>query len=165
METSGYQKRIFFYLLNLISPLIQRNEEMGRRSSAASICPRIRLHITLRILAGASYLDLVWYEVCVDHIMDIVIDCCNAINHVLTNLSLPNDRDKIAFRTLEEGFNKIQRKRFDTAVTPGTILAGDGLVIAIKQQSKKEETQTQKYRNRKCCFAVVEQQLIFAYCQ
>jgi hypothetical protein len=157
-------KENFYYILDLITPLIQRNVDMATRSSGSDISPRLRLHVTLRILAGASYLDLVWYEISVDHIMEIVIDCCNAINCVLNNLCLPDDKDEVAFRKLEDGFNTKQRNRYGTIITPGTVLAGDGLVVKIKQPSKKEEAQTQKYRNRKCCFAVVAQAFCDSNC-
>ena len=55
-------------LLSKIAPLIERNEAMARKSSGSSICPELRLMITLRILAGAKYLDMIWYRVSVDHV-------------------------------------------------------------------------------------------------
>lgn len=45
-------------LLRKISPMILRNDVMARKSSGSSICPELRLMITLRILAGAKYLDI-----------------------------------------------------------------------------------------------------------
>lgn len=39
-------------ILRLITPLIERDAEMATRSSGSPISARLRLHITLRILAG-----------------------------------------------------------------------------------------------------------------
>jgi hypothetical protein len=46
----------FNWLLTLISPSIQKNEEMARRSSGSAVNPELKLLMTLRLLAGASYL-------------------------------------------------------------------------------------------------------------
>ena len=62
-------------LLGRISPLIERNEVMARKSSGSSICPELRLMVTLRKLAGAKYLDMIWYRVSVDHVHEYVEDC------------------------------------------------------------------------------------------
>jgi hypothetical protein len=50
-------------LLLKIDPLIRRNEAKAMNSSGSSICPELRLMITLRILAGGKYLDMIWYRV------------------------------------------------------------------------------------------------------
>ena len=62
-------------LLGRIAPLIERNEVMARKSSGSSICPELRLMVTLRKLAGAKYLDMIWYRVSVDHVHEYVEDC------------------------------------------------------------------------------------------
>lgn len=56
----------FGALLGKISPLTIRNEAKAISSSGSSISPELRLMITLRILAGAKYLDMIWYRVNVE---------------------------------------------------------------------------------------------------
>ena len=58
----------FNELLSLISPRLAVNEEMAIRSSGSCVNPELRLAMALRMLAGAQYLDLVWYRVCVNHV-------------------------------------------------------------------------------------------------
>ena len=45
--------------------------------------------ITLRMLAGAKYLDMIWYRVSVDHAREYVHDCLLAINSVIDNIKMP----------------------------------------------------------------------------
>ena len=55
------------------------------------------------MLAGASYLDMVWYEVPVNSVMPIVIDMSTKITQVLQNVTLPiavEDLEAIASRGL-----------------------------------------------------------------
>ena len=66
-----------------------RDGEMARRSSGSTVSTNIRLYVTLRVLAGASYLDMVWYEVPVNSVMPIVIDMSIKITQVLQNVALP----------------------------------------------------------------------------
>jgi hypothetical protein len=52
--------------------------------------PEIDLaHRSLRILAVAKYLDMIWYRVDVDHVNEYVLDCLHAINNVLKNVNIP----------------------------------------------------------------------------
>jgi DDE superfamily endonuclease len=51
-------RRVFRVLLNTLEPYIQCDSEMGRRSSGCAISPSTRLAVALRILAGASYVDV-----------------------------------------------------------------------------------------------------------
>jgi hypothetical protein len=48
----------FDELESRLDPILKRNEEMGRRSSGSPISTRTRLAITLRWLAGGSYIDI-----------------------------------------------------------------------------------------------------------
>jgi len=47
----------FFLLLSRLRPHLLRNEEMAQRSSGGVVQPEVRLAITLRMLAGGSYID------------------------------------------------------------------------------------------------------------
>jgi hypothetical protein len=41
----------------------EKHNSFATRSSGSSISLELRLYITLRILSGASYLDMIWYGV------------------------------------------------------------------------------------------------------
>ncbi len=47
----------FYKLLDLLGPLLERDEERAMRSSGGPVTPGVRLGVTLRLLAGGSYLD------------------------------------------------------------------------------------------------------------
>jgi hypothetical protein len=49
----------FHSLLSALHPALVLNSDQGTRSSGGVVEPASRLAITLRILAGSSYLDLV----------------------------------------------------------------------------------------------------------
>ena len=51
------QRNTFLSLLNVIRPDLERDGVMAARSSGGRIEPEIRLALTLRLLAGSSYLD------------------------------------------------------------------------------------------------------------
>lgn len=97
----------FGYVLSLIAPLIRRNEVQATNSSGSTICPEMRLMITLRILAGAKYLDMIWYRVSVDHVRTYVQDCLLAINSTLDNINMPNS--EVEWRIESEKFREVLR--------------------------------------------------------
>ena len=121
-------------MLRLISPLIQRNEKKATASSGSSISPELRLMITLRILAGAKYLDMIWYRVNVDHVSEIVLDCVRAINSTLKNINIPASEEEWIFET--EQYRTVLRKKHGSIgdeILGGICGAGDGLVIQITE--------------------------------
>jgi hypothetical protein len=69
------------------------NEQMGIRSSGSSISNELRLFITMRLLAGASYLDMIWYGVDVDHVHELFIDTLSKLDKLdsLDNIKLPTN--------------------------------------------------------------------------
>lgn len=74
----------------------------GARSTPKSgpITMEIKLAITLRILAGASYLDLIWYGVQVDSVHPIFLFTLNLLDQVLPNSEIFN------FDPAQEGFGE-----------------------------------------------------------
>jgi hypothetical protein len=85
----------FGELLLKINPLIRRNEAKAQNSSGSSICPEMRLMLNLRILAGAKYLDMIWYRVSMDHVQGYVHDCLLAVNSVLEKKSLISSKFEV----------------------------------------------------------------------
>lgn len=111
----------------------------GRNSTPCSgpITMEIKLAITLRILAGASYLDLIWYGVQLDSVHPIFLFTLKLLDEVLPNKEIFNfdPTDDEAFGNQinqiasEWSSIMVRKKGFD--LFKGTILAGDGLVVPI----------------------------------
>ena len=155
----------FFDVLAKIAPKIEKNEEMARRSSGSGISPEMRLLITLRMLAGASYLDMIWYRVSIDHVHEMAWEVIQAINSEIDNIQWP--------KTLED-YNRVAREwqlkqivRWGKDLTPGTIVAGDGLAIEIRQPTLKnlKGTQVTNYLNRKGFWAMIAQAFCDSFCR
>ena len=47
------------------------------------------------MLAGASYLDMIWYEVSVNHVQEIFVDMLKKIDSVLHNIKLPETQEEM----------------------------------------------------------------------
>jgi hypothetical protein len=67
------RREVFATCLGLLNVDLQRNEKMAKNSSGSSISPEMMFLITLRILAGASYLDMIWYRVSIKHVFDAIV--------------------------------------------------------------------------------------------
>ena len=78
----------FFYVLAKIERDIRKNISKAINSSGSPICPQLMLMITLRILAGASYLDMIHYRVNVDSVASIVWDTVLTIHKRIDNIKL-----------------------------------------------------------------------------
>ena len=124
-------KTDFYDILAKVEPKIIKNREMARRSSKEAIQPFIKLVITLRVLAGAKYLDMVHFEVAVDHVMELVYETCEAIVSEVKNIYLPETEEGI--QQLAHDWATIQNARYRYCIPmAGVILAGDGFIIKIK---------------------------------
>lgn len=153
----------FGYVMGLISPLIQRNEAKARNSSGSGICVEIRLMITLRMLAGAKYLDMIWYRVSVDHVREYVHDCLLAINSVIDNIKMP--ATDAEWRAESEKFREVLRKKHGSMgddMLGGICGAGDGFVVQITEPvaADLDGKPSKNYMNRKGFFAL----LVQAFC-
>lgn len=153
----------FGNLLVLISPLITRDSVKATASSGSPICSELRLMITLRILAGAKYLDMIWYRVSVDHVHEYVIDCLRAINSVVDNIKVPvTDAE---WRAESEKFRNVLTEKHGSMgdeMLGGICGAGDGFVVQISEPVASDlcGTPSKNYMNRKGFFAL----LVQAFC-
>ena len=150
-------------VLRLIAPLIQRNEQQAKNSSGSTICPEMRLMITLRILAGAKYLDMIWYRVSVDHVRTYVDDCLMAINSKIDNIKMPTTDNE--WRAESEKFREVLRNKHGSMgdeMLGGICGAGDGFVVQITEPvaSDLNGKPSKIYMNRKGFFAL----LVQAFC-
>ena len=103
-----------------------------QRSSGFLIHPAIKLGITLRFLAGGSYLDLTFaFEVPHNTIMKYIWEACEAIDASLNNINFPLG-DEEGLRYLEQGFMRISGGVFQ-----GTVAAGDGVVFRMQRPHRE----------------------------
>jgi hypothetical protein len=150
----------FATAVELISGEIEPNYDMARRSSGSPISTRLALMITLRILAGASYLDMIHYHVHVDSVHKLVWRVVHALHQHLDNINLPQNETEM--QILAARWDQLQMARWGSVLTPGTILAGDGLAVAIEQPTATElhGRRLDAFHNRKGFWAV----LCLAFC-
>ena len=151
------QREDFFYVLLKISGDISKNEKQARNSSGSSITPELKLMITLRILAGASYLDMIHYRVHVDSVSNIVWETVQAIHSNIDNIRLASTEAECL--KLAKVWAAIQLVRWGEHLTAGTIYAGDGLAVEIGQPSVEElrGRPISVFRNRKGFWALIAQ--------
>ena len=149
----------FNALLELLKPLITKNEEMARRSSGSGICPKARLALTLRWLAGGSYLDIA-KAYGVDqanffHKYGPLWDTMEALDEVLDlNFSLvPTD----LARDAQDFANVCGQYGCGGDAMPGCVMAIDGWVMMTRQPKVKEvgAEAVRSYWNRKETFGLV----------
>jgi nuclease HARBI1 len=153
----------FNYVLQKIYSLIEKDEEMARRSSGSSVSPELKLYICLRILAGASYLDMIWYQVHVDQVRHYIRPVLEAIHAVINNINLPYTLE--SFNQLASNWASVQDRKHGFNPTPGMIGATDGLVIQRQKPTAKEleGSDYRRWLNRKGYFAWVAQAIVGAY--
>lgn len=147
-------RRDFYDLLSKISPRLQRYRKMAELSSGSYVEPEIRLAVTLRFLAGGSYIDIGdAYNVDHDTLSaHIVWPTCEAIDEELQNIVFPI-QDSVALAEIERGWFAVSHGRL-----AGTVGAIDGLVVRTRRPYHKEvDGNVLVYRNRKGCWGIVVQ--------
>jgi DDE superfamily endonuclease/Villin headpiece domain len=118
----------FYKLVAMLKPDLMRNASMAKRSSGGVIEPASRLAIFLRMLAGASYLDLqLSFCVARSTIYGIFTDTLSAVLTIMPNLVVPV-ADEIRLRDLSEGF---RTSRMPHSALFGCIAALDGIALPI----------------------------------
>ena len=144
----------FGYVVSKISAVLNVNRQQAINSSGSPIMVELMLMITLRILAGASYLDMIQYHVHVDSVNKIVWSFVCAVHSEVDNIKIAKDEEECI--KLARVWSDIQQKRWGEVLTPGTIYAGDGLIIEIMQPDLEtlRGRPIQVFRNRKNIWAV-----------
>lgn len=112
--------------------------------------------ITMRILAGASYLDVSWpYGVSVPSVYKIFHEVLIALDGALKNINFPRSEEEC-----QKESARFACKRRSPIL--GVIAALDGIAIKIQKPSQREVSDPRKYRNRKNFFAVLVQAAVSA---
>jgi hypothetical protein len=103
---------IFNKILTILSPVLSADKAMATRSSGSTTCPELMMYVALRFMAGASYLEFAWYEISLNHCIDVVMSVCSVIvsstDPFLNNIILPTDNDSLI--KLAELFSDLQKK-------------------------------------------------------
>lgn len=84
----------FYYVLLKISCDLQKNEQKAINLSGSTISPYLMQLITLRMLAGASYLDMIHYRVHIDSVHAIVWKTVCAITKNIDNINVARTEDE-----------------------------------------------------------------------
>ena len=156
----------FYETLIVIAPKIEKDESMARRSSGSSINPELRLAMALRLLAGAQYLDMIWYRVDVDHAWEYVEPVLEAIHLVVDNVKLPYSEEDIQ-RAADEWSRVYSRRSNGQELIKGILGATDGLVHEVTKRCEDDLNgkDPATYRNRKGLFALVAIAIVGAFTQ
>ena len=173
---------VFFALLErlkLATPNYHLSLLRGKASTPGSgpITLELKLCVTLRILGGGAFVDMIWYGIQLPSVNPIFVATLRKINEVLTDSEIfnfhpsnPNFRSELD--TMANEFAAISFAKHGTEVGVGgdcgrTVLAGDGLVVPITKPTKKELNgrEASIFRNRKGCWGLIVAAFCDAYCR
>jgi len=136
---------------------LEQHYKYARLSSGSPISIELRLLITLRLLSGASYLDMIWYGVSLRSIPSIFWETICDIDGAVDNINFPQDEGSMM--QLSENWARKRRERHGFATNMGTVLAVDGYVIEIKKPTATDldGQEVSCYRNRKGFWGLITQ--------
>jgi len=123
------QRKDFFDLLSKIRPIIAAKQSGNAMHVCGDDCewhidPFLQLALTLRMLAGGSYLDICFgYEVSTGSLYATFWKVLQAIDAVLDNINFDFENEAV-LEFLESTFVKISK-----GVFRGTVAAGDGIIF------------------------------------
>jgi len=140
-------------VLERISPFLNVcDEQKAINSSGSPIQARTRLAVTLRWLAGRSYLDLCFAwgvsSLTFYHPDGIIWPVIEAIDAAFS-IGFPFE-DDIALESLSQGFEE-----HSGGILKGHVLAIDGFGVSTRQPFKTKVLHPKDYRFRKGGFAVI----------
>lgn len=159
------QRHDFYDVLKLIHDDIAPNEDMARRSSGSSISAELQLAMTCRLLAGAEYLDMIWYRVSVDSSVWPYVDrTLRAIHARVRNVKLPFTETEVD--THIKDFQKVQQSKHGMVLFDDMVAATDGIAIERTRPSEEElgGKDYRSYLNRKGFYAWVALAIVDAFC-
>ena len=163
----GLQRKDFHYVIERLDRVLPpKNEAQGKRAYGSIIPVELRLAVTLRMLRGAKYLDMDWYEVSIWHIWDrIVIPIVKGIIKVLShNISFDVSNEDY-MQELEEQFSYVQVQKYGSILTKGIVGAGDGWLCKTYRPEKSLNLCASDYYNRKSTYGYVVQCFCDAWCR
>lgn len=146
-------KTQFLKLSYMIRPLCERKQKR-LNGTKHSIEVSVMLACTLRILAGANYLDISWpYGLSISSVYSCFEQCSYALNRTLKILRCPKSEEECMLESLKFKSNR-------RSPITGIIGAIDGIAIEIEKPTLNCVPDPRKYMNRKGFFAIVGQALV-----
>ena len=138
----------FRKLLALVRPALTKSAEMARRSSGGVIMPDVRLAVTLRMLAGGSYIDCaLLFNIEDSTLCKIFHETVQSLNRELVIQA--RYKDDIVLQRLAYEFAQSRNSPLH-----GCIGALDGIVVAIHRPHLKDCNNPNAYWNRKGFFGI-----------
>lgn len=119
---------VFSALVELLRSRLDRDDQYARKSSGGKIDPSVRLAVTLRMLAGGSYLDLVTnYNIASSTVYAIFHD---TIKHLSSRIRMPGVplENETALKKLSDDF---QTSRVVPNPLYGCVGALDGICVRV----------------------------------
>ena len=123
----------------------QRNKGMAELSSGSMVQLETKMFVTLRTLAGAAYIDLLWYGLPINHIPTYVKETVSIFNKcsLLDTIRLPRTEDEVDM--IRAGWVRIAKRKFGVDLMDGhTLLAGDGQLALVLDEGRVEQTNSLK---------------------
>lgn len=146
-------KRCFVDLLRAVRPAIEKSASMGALSGRRTIPPETRLAITLRLLAGASYVDMrLAFRVGRSTVYHIFHETVEAIDNTFSLKGLPTCPER-----LNEIATKFRLSRSFKNPLPFCVGAVDGIAFPIQKPSDTKRPAA--YFTRKGFYAIPVQAL------
>lgn len=134
----------------------------SHKQTKTALCARVQLSITLRLLAGASYLDMmVIHKVAKATVYSVFNKVVSVLHQVLPPLKFPLG-DSASLAELERGFTVKGPGGVDSGIMDGIVGAMDGIAIKIIRPRLRIDgvDNPQSYYNRKCFFALNVQAIV-----
>lgn len=145
----------FINLRDLIAPHCERSHRKESEKNR-TVSVEIMLMITLRMLGGASYLDVSWpYGVSKSTVYSVFHETIDILHNKLRNIHFPRTEQQC--RSESEKFRKMRRSPLN-----GIVAALDGIAVAIVKPRSDHIEDPRKYYNRKGFFAIVVQAAVSA---
>jgi hypothetical protein len=153
-RTYRMDKSAFRHLLEVLAPSLSGDVPMAVRSSGSAVAPALQLSMTLRYLAGGSYLDITqMHGVHTSTMFACVHRVIKAINDAPElRITFPAD-DPGALADLAAGFSRSRDYHADRL--PGCVGALDGIALQIKRPVACPTARS--FYNRKGFFAYAAQ--------
>ena len=139
----------FAYLVDALSPRIDKNFFQAERAGGY-ISPQLRVAITIRWLAGGSYLDLkVNWGIATSTFYEITE---NVVDAIIATFPIEFDADQDALKTRAAEFAARQHKH--RRVFKGVVGAVDGILIKVRCPWASEVGLPRSFYSRKGFFAI-----------
>jgi len=136
---------------------LERQTMYATQSSGSPISLELRLYVTLQILSGASYLDMIWYCVEIRSVPALFWKTVCDIDDALDNINFPMDETELM--QLVNNWSAKHKDCHGFTTNMGTALAVDDFVIeTVKPDAKHLNGQEVAcYQNWKGVWGVISQ--------